>query len=100
MVARIGARTTANLRGAPKPNVAPLPIRNWGFDHETPATANENPETKLDDGQRSCGAASLVAVRGLDPLCLTMFRNQYDTDVTVWSPEGRLLQVRSPVARR
>jgi len=22
-----------------------------------------------------------------------MFRNQYDTDVTVWSPEGRLLQV-------
>ena len=23
-----------------------------------------------------------------------MFRNQYDTDVTVWSPEGRLLQVR------
>jgi Proteasome subunit A N-terminal signature len=24
----------------------------------------------------------------------TMFRNQYDTDVTVWSPEGRLLQVR------
>lgn len=23
----------------------------------------------------------------------TMFRNQYDTDVTVWSPEGRLLQV-------
>jgi Proteasome subunit A N-terminal signature len=24
-----------------------------------------------------------------------MFRNQYDTDVTVWSPEGRLLQVRS-----
>jgi 20S proteasome subunit alpha 6 len=25
----------------------------------------------------------------------TMFRNQYDTDVTVWSPEGRLLQVRA-----
>jgi len=24
-----------------------------------------------------------------------MFRNQYDTDVTVWSPEGRLLQVSS-----
>jgi hypothetical protein len=24
-----------------------------------------------------------------------MFRNQYDTDVTVWSPEGRLLQVRA-----
>ena len=24
---------------------------------------------------------------------LNMFRNQYDTDVTVWSPEGRLLQV-------
>lgn len=24
-----------------------------------------------------------------------MFRNQYDTDVTVWSPEGRLLQVRT-----
>lgn len=23
-----------------------------------------------------------------------MFRNMYDTDVTVWSPEGRLLQVR------
>lgn len=23
-----------------------------------------------------------------------MFRNQYDTDVTVWSPEGRLLQVK------
>lgn len=22
-----------------------------------------------------------------------MFRNQYDTDVTVWGPEGRLLQV-------
>ena len=22
-----------------------------------------------------------------------MFRNMYDTDVTVWSPEGRLLQV-------
>jgi len=22
-----------------------------------------------------------------------MYRNQYDTDVTVWSPEGRLLQV-------
>lgn len=26
-------------------------------------------------------------------LSLNMFRNQYDTDVTVWSPEGRLLQV-------
>jgi len=27
-------------------------------------------------------------------LCyVIMFRNQYDTDVTVWSPEGRLLQV-------
>ena len=26
-------------------------------------------------------------------LILIMFRNQYDTDVTVWSPEGRLLQV-------
>ena len=25
-----------------------------------------------------------------------MHRNNYDTDVTVWSPEGRLLQVRSP----
>ena len=23
----------------------------------------------------------------------TMFRNMYDTDVTVWSPQGRLLQV-------
>ena len=23
---------------------------------------------------------------------LIMFRNMYDTDVTVWSPEGRLLQ--------
>lgn len=23
----------------------------------------------------------------------TMFRNQYDTDVTVWSPKGRLFQV-------
>ena len=22
-----------------------------------------------------------------------MFRNQYDTDVTVWSPQGRLYQV-------
>ena len=22
-----------------------------------------------------------------------MFRNMYDTDVTVWSPQGRLLQV-------
>jgi 20S proteasome subunit alpha 6 len=22
-----------------------------------------------------------------------MFRNQYDTDVTVWSPQGRLHQV-------
>ncbi|EGB02137.1 hypothetical protein AURANDRAFT_35520, partial [Aureococcus anophagefferens] len=22
-----------------------------------------------------------------------MFRSQYDTDVTVWSPQGRLLQV-------
>ena len=32
-----------------------------------------------------------------------MFRNQYDTDVTVWSPEGRLLQVRTRdngIARR
>jgi hypothetical protein len=27
-----------------------------------------------------------------------MFRNQYDTDVTVWSPEGRLLQVRAFVS--
>ena len=26
---------------------------------------------------------------------LIMFRNMYDTDVTVWSPEGRLLQVSS-----
>lgn len=22
-----------------------------------------------------------------------MFRNMYDTDVTVWSPQGRLLQI-------
>ena len=22
-----------------------------------------------------------------------MFRNQYDTDVTIWSPQGRLFQV-------
>ena len=29
----------------------------------------------------------------LNPQPPTMFRNQYDTDVTVWSPEGRLLQV-------
>ena len=26
-----------------------------------------------------------------------MFRNMYDTDVTVWSPEGRLLQVRKKI---
>ena len=24
---------------------------------------------------------------------LQMFRNQYDTDVTIWSPQGRLFQV-------
>ena len=24
---------------------------------------------------------------------VAMFRNQYDTDVTVWSPQGRLHQV-------
>jgi hypothetical protein len=29
-----------------------------------------------------------------------MFRNQYDTDVTVWSPEGRLLQVLTIVQKR
>ena len=29
-----------------------------------------------------------------------MFRNQYDTDVTVWSPEGRLLQVRTIVQKK
>ena len=29
-----------------------------------------------------------------------MFRNQYDTDVTVWSPEGRLLQVSSDALYR
>lgn len=28
-----------------------------------------------------------------------MFRNMYDTDVTVWSPEGRLLQVGAQAAR-
>ena len=38
-------------------------------------------------GPGRCAAITLF------PLLLAMFRNQYDTDVTVWSPEGRLLQV-------
>ena len=40
--------------------------------------------------QLSVGNPSAPATNQPDEI---MFRNQYDTDVTVWSPEGRLLQV-------
>ena len=42
-----------------------------------------------------CGRCPLpvVIIFFPNPHDPTMFRNQYDTDVTVWSPEGRLLQV-------
>lgn len=45
-------------------------------------------------------AVATVFHLGLVPhyIYLAMFRNQYDTDVTVWSPEGRLLQVSEKIA--
>jgi len=45
------------------------------------------------------GASSHIAALNLKlivcqtGILLTMNRNMYDTDVTVWSPQGRLLQV-------
>ena len=94
-----------DLGGATK-SVATRPTRNSVGDHLISNTAEQystatTKTTTIRLKQRNSTVSNFLSYKPSHFNYISrMFRNQYDTDVTVWSPEGRLLQVSSEWCRK